>query len=367
MENDNGNQIGNNVSDNIYINNNNNYAEEYRMDNDDNNNDHGHDREHEHEPMNSQVLPIAMHSNVLRMLYELRVPLYALGDLEGGGGAAGAHDDMEQEAMAVLANSLYDARPVKRVIDVADGESGEKHGIREMTYDPETAEELKINTTCGIWQEEFEKGQAIKVLPCNHAFLAEAITKWLTTEKAECPICRFKMESKEVIVHPPAGEDDNDNDSDTTDTDDEAEESWQRMRLSQRQPQPQPLVNEPRAMENNIMYRQNNNIYNRPHGGGGEAMGREYYHGVSMPMNRLVQMRGRLVQGARAGAAQAHAHATPIHEPLQSSQNRQPPSVMNINHINHYYLAPANNNINQDYYMAQEQADIEEAIRRSLE
>jgi hypothetical protein len=34
---------------------------------------------------------------------------------------------------------------------------------------------------------------------------------------------------------------------------------------------------------------------------------------------------------------------------------------MNINNINNYFISPANNNINQ------EQADIEEAIRRSLE
>jgi hypothetical protein len=313
----------------------------------------------EQEPMNNvQVLPIAMHSNMLRMLYELRVPLYALGALAGGGGGA-ADDDMEQAAVAVLARSLYDARPVKHVIDVADGESDEKHGIREMTYDPETAEELKINTACGIWQEEFEKGEAIKVLPCNHAFKAEAITKWLTTEKAECPMCRFKLESKEVIVHPPEGEGaqyqyhDDDNDADNDDDE---------MLQPQPQPHPQPPVDEQRARENNIMYRQNNIIYNRAHGGGAADMGRDVYYGMSMPMNQLLQMRGRLVHGGRAGGGGAAAAAAmPSSQPSQPSQPLQPI----ITNINNYYI----NRINQYQISAEEQeeADIEEAIRRSLE
>jgi hypothetical protein len=62
-------------------------------------------------------------------------------------------------------------------------------------------EELKINGACGIWQVDFEEGDDIKILPCNHAFNAEAITKWLKEEKAECPICRFSFKSKEVVEH----------------------------------------------------------------------------------------------------------------------------------------------------------------------
>jgi hypothetical protein len=274
---------------------------------------------------------------------------------------------MEEEAVAVLARSLYDARPVKHVIDVADGESDEKHGIREMTYDPETAEELKINTACGIWQEEFEKGEAIKVLPCNHAFRAEAITKWLTTEKAECPICRFKLDSKEVIIHPPVGEGAQYqyHDDDDSDTEDEAEEPWQSLR---QQSQPQPLVDEQRARENNIMYRQNNVIYNRAHGGGAADMGRDVYYGMSMPMSQLLQMRGRLVHGGRAavagGGVAGAAAAMPSSQSPQSPQPSQPLQPI-ITNINNYYI----NRINQYQISAEEQeeADIEEAIRRSLE
>jgi hypothetical protein len=363
MENNN----GNNASHfNINIINNNYYADEYHNDNNYNHEPQPQPQpqpQPENEPMNNdEILPIAMRSNMLRMLHELRVPLYALGPLRGG--AAGAHvDDMEQAAVAVLARSLYDARPIKHVIDIADGETGEKHGIHELTYDPETAEELKINTACGIWQEEFEVGETIKVLPCNHAFRAEAITKWLTTEKAECPMCRFKMKSKEIIVHPSiegtgagAGEGTqyhyHDDDSDT-DNDDDGNG------IIEPDPQPQPPVDEQRARENNIMYRQNNIIYNRPHGGGIADMGRDMYYGMSMPMNQLLQMRGRLVHGGRALGAESGGGVVASIPPSQPSQ--LPNIITNIN----YYI----NQINQYQISAEEQeeADIEEAIRRSLE
>ena len=325
-------------------------------------------------------VPLAMHSNLLRMLYELRVPLYALGALGGGGGGAGGagaynddDNDMEQAgAAAVLARSLYDMRPVKHVIDIADGETGEKHGIREITYNKETAEEMKINTACGIWQEEIEAGQAVKILPCNHAFDAEAVTKWLTTEKAECPMCRFKLESKEVIVRPSEGDD---NDMPVLMSDDDSDADDMPPNHHPVVQPPQPPVDEQRARENNIMYRQNNIIYDRAHGGGAADMGRDHRYGVSMPMNRLLQMRARLVHGARAGggavgavgAVGAGAASVGGYQPPQPSQNNPHHVVTNINnnYSYNYYINPINRY--QISVEEQEQSDIEEAIRRSLE
>lgn len=329
------------------------------------------EHEHEHEPLNSQVVPVAMHSNILRMLYELRVPLYQLGAVGGGGGGGGEYvDDMEQAAVAVLARSLYDARPVKHVIDIADGENDGKHGIREMTYDPDTAEEFKINTACGIWQEEFEKGEAIKVLPCNHAFQAEAITKWLTTEKAECPICRFKLESKEVILHH-EGEGDmlrrigNDSDTDNNDDDDDDDAPQHRPHHHHHHHLP-PSVDEQRARENIIMNRANNRIHNRVHAEGAADIGRDAYYGISMPMSRLIQMRSGLVNGSSASARYgggARASLYPLSSQPQPSQASHPPPV--ATNINNYYI----NQINYYHHSSveeQEEADIEEAIRRSL-
>ena len=322
------------------------------------------DNNHEEVNDDSIIIPLALRSEMLRILYELRIPLYgygAMGGGMGGGGGAAALDDMEQAAAAVLARSLYDSRPVKHVIDITDDESGEKHGIRPMVYDPKNAEEMKINTACGIWQEDFEEGEQIKILPCNHAFKADAITKWLTTEKAECPVCRFKLASKEVIVQSDGieagGYEGSDGDGDG-DSEGEGVHGDENAYQAQPRPHLHPQINEQRARENNIMSRRNNRIHNPAHAGGAADIGYDAYYGISMPMNRLLQMRNGLMNGARAGAGAGTGAGV---EPRpQTSRIIQPPQVItNIN--NNYY-------INQ-YHISteeQEQADIEEAIRRSL-
>jgi hypothetical protein len=349
MENNDGNN--GNINNIINYNNNDGYNNNNNRDNEEPNDD-------------AVVIPLALRSEMLRMLHQLRVPIYAYaamgaGGGGGGGGAAIVLDDMEHAAAAVLARSLYDSRPVKHVIDIQDDENGETHGIRTMAYDPKTTEEMKINTACGIWQEEFEEGEEIKILPCNHAFRADALKKWLTEEKAECPICRFKLASKEVIVHPDhvgAGDaydadeyiEYRNYNNNQGESDDEADDAVHRH--PHPQPHHQPQVDEQRARENNIMSRQNNRIHNPAHAGGAADMGRDVYHGISMPMNRLLQMRSGLINGARAGL---------YSQPAQPSQpSLLPPIVTNINnyYINQYHISAEE----------QEQADIEEAIRRSL-
>ena len=52
--------------------------------------------------------------------------------------------------------------------------------------------------SCCITMNEFKDGEQIAKLPCNHYFSKDAIMEWVTKEKAECPICRFKLESIEV-------------------------------------------------------------------------------------------------------------------------------------------------------------------------
>ena len=43
----------------------------------------------------------------------------------------------------------------------------------------------------------FEDNEEIIVLPCEHGFSKDAITRWVSSEKAECPVCRFKLDSIE--------------------------------------------------------------------------------------------------------------------------------------------------------------------------
>jgi len=92
-------------------------------------------------PMRSQ--------NLLDYIYGNRI---ALVPLRVGGGAFGdGFHDMEPSAASILARSLYDRCPVKRVI------SEEEHGqLVEKKFTSSMVEELKINGACGIWQVDFE-------------------------------------------------------------------------------------------------------------------------------------------------------------------------------------------------------------------
>ena len=56
----------------------------------------------------------------------------------------------------------------------------------------------KTNNSCPIFHTEFSEDEEIIELPCLHCFVPEAIEKWLTEEKAQCPVCRFELDSKEI-------------------------------------------------------------------------------------------------------------------------------------------------------------------------
>jgi len=54
------------------------------------------------------------------------------------------------------------------------------------------------NTECAIMKELFEKDDMVIQLPCKHVFNTDAIKHWLENESATCPVCRFKLPSKEI-------------------------------------------------------------------------------------------------------------------------------------------------------------------------
>ena len=120
----------------------------------------------------------------------------------------------------VLANSLREQGGVKNVIS--------DDGKKQLTT--ETYEKGKfMNTVCPILQEEFSEGDKVTVLPCKHCFDPDGIMRWLESNKAECPVCRHKLLSKEVSNQnneedsdddsvPPLIDEDEDDDNDEDDT-----------------------------------------------------------------------------------------------------------------------------------------------------
>ena len=89
----------------------------------------------------------------------------------------------------LLHSSFYDKPKYKEVLS----EKGEEE-LKEIEYNSN----LNTNSICPIFQTEFTENMQVILLPCNHIFSPEAIKKWLKREKAECPVCRYKLDSKEV-------------------------------------------------------------------------------------------------------------------------------------------------------------------------
>jgi hypothetical protein len=305
------------------------------------------------------------------------VPLRFGGGAFGGGGD-GFHG-LESSAASILARSLYDRCPVKRVI------SEEEHGqLVKKKFTSSMVEELKINGACGIWQVDFEEGDDIIILPCNHAFNAEAITKWLKEEKAECPICRFSFKSKEVV---------------------EREEGEGQRDVPAPAPAPVPAPAD--AHQENDIVRVNNiasriaeHVHGQAHQHHHHHHLHHHHHSVSVPMNQLLrsvrmmsssmrpQEPARAAVPSSSGAALPPSYAPVGQEARAEAVERDdvPPAHINafnpniLNILNNINLRNIDINrfinnriiINENIYPdlnsdEQEQADIEEAIRRSLE
>jgi hypothetical protein len=326
----------------------------------------------------SVVMPIAR-SSLLDFLYISGVPIlpyYGGGGGVVGGGLGSQNVEMEQVVASILAGSLYERNPVKKVFD----EEAETCEIIDKKFTGTLVEEMKINSACGIWQEDFEEGEDIKILPCNHAFKSQAIMKWLKEEKAECPMCRFALKSKELLCR--ENEERNDYDDDD-DVDNEEAAAPQ----PQHEPDPDPERNNHAIRINNIASRIVQSVAGRVS---------HYEESISVPINRLIENRRNLISQARnvaaaraaipssvgaAAVSYANAHREVRAEaiqhaaaPVNNNLNNNNPNYNIINNNFYYYDNNNynnnnynNNNYDEDFMLNQEQADIEEAIRRSLE
>ncbi|KAF2191356.1 hypothetical protein K469DRAFT_656174 [Zopfia rhizophila CBS 207.26] len=79
---------------------------------------------------------------------------------------------------------------------------------------------------CSICTDDFEKGQDIRVLPCNHKFHPECVDPWLLNVSGTCPLCRVDL--RPTTSRTTAGEDEQDPDSLAPPLQPEAEASTRR-------------------------------------------------------------------------------------------------------------------------------------------
>ena len=90
---------------------------------------------------------------------------------------------------SIMNRSLHDSTGYKNIIS----EEGTAT-LKNIKYSVEACN----NEVCPITRETFAIDDKIVELPCGHCFNPEAINRWLNDEKAECPVCRYVLKSKEI-------------------------------------------------------------------------------------------------------------------------------------------------------------------------
>jgi len=89
----------------------------------------------------------------------------------------------------IMNRSLHDEGGYKRILSEEGTAS-----LKNKKYSAEVCG----NESCPITRAFFAIGEEIVELPCKHCFNPEAINRWLNEEKAECPVCRYVLKSKEI-------------------------------------------------------------------------------------------------------------------------------------------------------------------------
>jgi len=93
----------------------------------------------------------------------------------------------------ILHQSLNDENPMKQVIT-----KEEENKLKSIKFKDVLSKDK--NEICTITQDAFKDDDEIIQLPCNHCFHKDVILNWLTKEKGECPVCRYKFQCLEVSV-----------------------------------------------------------------------------------------------------------------------------------------------------------------------
>jgi hypothetical protein len=79
---------------------------------------------------------------------------------------------------------------------------GEGSGTRTDATIPIADNAEQEGQMCSICTDEFNKGEDIRVLPCNHVFHPACVDPWLLDVSGTCPLCRINLNPKAAAEVP---------------------------------------------------------------------------------------------------------------------------------------------------------------------
>ena len=134
---------------------------------------------------------------------DARRPAEPRRDAGGGGGAV---QDARARRLAALAGVLP-STPRDRVASLEEVEARSRtrtHVVLSPREDEaaEAATRNGTNDVCTVCLDEYDEGDEIRELECEHAFHKTCIDEWLTTKRACCPCCKHSL----VPAPPPSGD-----------------------------------------------------------------------------------------------------------------------------------------------------------------
>ena len=139
------------------------------------------------------VRPIHQWTGIPMTLPGLVPPTISLPISHPSPGITGAGDSafpMLSAASSIINRTLSDENKYKEVIS--------EKGLECIETIVFHAKDHKDINYCVITREKFVEGEEIAKLPCSHIFKKEPIEIWLKEGGPTCPICRHKLDSKEI-------------------------------------------------------------------------------------------------------------------------------------------------------------------------
>mmetsp|Transcript_14259 Transcript_14259/g.41850 ORF Transcript_14259/g.41850 Transcript_14259/m.41850 type:complete len:341 (-) Transcript_14259:133-1155(-) len=111
----------------------------------------------------------------------------------GGGGGDGGRAPMEDAARM---RQCRGGGSMGGDDETAIDDNGREHDPAESLLSPlppsllDRTLSINCNTACSICLEDYERGERVRVLPCDHIFHTECIVPWLTERAPCCPLCK---------------------------------------------------------------------------------------------------------------------------------------------------------------------------------